>query len=188
MRIEAMLTPQDVSDVLLKFVPLEIELGRVGSGERLLSIQALTGVTLVADTGVRVTCAGHIRWPVLGIGVPVRVRELTLVVKPSIQRRDGHESLVFRLAIEEADIAWMPASFDRSVTEKVNRDLAEHDVELAWDFTRTLSHVFDLPEALRTAASLGLVVAAGRVKVTESAIGLSVAFHASVNRRPPSGG
>ncbi|HEY8041132.1 MAG TPA: hypothetical protein VIF15_15100, partial [Polyangiaceae bacterium] len=183
MRIEAILTKQDVAELLQRFVPLEIELGQVGSGERVLTVDELAGVTLVPETGVRVQCSGHLRWPVLGVSVSTHVRGVAIVIKPSVQLRDGHEALVFRLAIEEADIAWLPASIDRTIAEKVNRDLTDNDIELAWNFPRTLSHVFALPEALRSAAALGLEVVAGRVRVTDSSLGLSVAFRAWVDRR-----
>jgi hypothetical protein len=183
MRIEAILSREDVAELVSKFVPLEIELGKVGTGERLVAIDEVSSVTLVADAGVRVACTAHLRWPVLGLNVPVRVKALEVLVRPSIETRGEHPSLVFTLIIERADIAWAPALIEGSVMERVNRELAEQHVELTWNFAGTLSHAFDLPFALRTAATLGLEVVEGKVKVTEAALGMSVAFACTVTRR-----
>ena len=183
MHVEAILTQDDVADVLRQFVPLEFELGKIGAAERIVAVDELRKVTLLPAEGVRVECTAHLRWPVLGIGVPVRIHELTIVLSPSVRIHMGEEFLVFKLKIEAADIAWVPARIDKSIAERVNRDLADHNVELAWNFHRALTHVFRLPDALRSAATLGLRVTGGKVTVTESTLGLSVTFGTEVKQR-----
>jgi hypothetical protein len=184
MRIEATLSSDEVADLLRQFIPLEIELGKPGEGDRVIAVDELTEVVFVPDTGVRLQCAARVRWPVLGIAVPVQIHRIGMLLMPSIRQDEGQESLVIQLRIEDADIAWLPALVDHSIVERVNRDLAERHVELAWNFTRTLTHVFELPVALKTAASLGLAVASGRVELTDSAFRLSVSMTAAVGRRP----
>ena len=183
MHVDMVLSSEDLGTVLEQFLPLEIELGKSGTGERIVAIDAVTGVSLVPHTGVRIQCAGHLRWPVFGVGVPVRIHRLGILVLPTVRPGEGHDSLVFKLKIEDADIAWLPALADQSIAERVNRDLAAHNVELTWDFGRTLSHVFALSAAFRTASAIGLHVTAGEVTITESALGLTVNFRTSVQRR-----
>jgi hypothetical protein len=183
MRLEAILSPEDVAALVRKFVPLELELGEVGKSERFVAIDEVSDVTLVASAGVRVTCKGHLRWPVLGLHVPVRVNTLDALVWPRIETRDGHRELIFSLTVERADIAWSPTSVDESITERVNKELAEHHVELSWNFTRTLSHVFRLPKAMRTAQTFGLEVIGGQIRVTEASLEMAVTFSATVGQR-----
>jgi hypothetical protein len=184
MRIEAVLSRQDIADLLHAFVPLQLELGDPSTGERTVIIDALGDVTLVPDLGVRVTCSGRLRWPILGIHLPVHVRLLTLVLRPRVETRAGSDNLVWRLAIEDADIAWVPATIDRDIIEKANRELSQHHTELAWDFTNTLTHEFLMPAALRSAKGLDMRVIGGYVRITDAAVGLAVAFSAAVT--PPS--
>jgi len=187
MQVAMVLSPDDIADTLAQSLPLEIELGKGGAGERFVAVDTVDAVSFVPDEGVRIRCAGHLRWPVLGVGVPVRIHRLGVLVLPTVRTAEGHESLVFKLKIEDADIAWLPALADQSIADRVNRDLAAHDAELAWKFSRTLSHVFALPAAMRTAAAIGLQVTAGRVTITESLLGLTVEFRASVSRRSSEG-
>jgi hypothetical protein len=183
MQIEATLSRDDISDILRQFVPLEIDLSKGGSGARLLAVDELIELTVVPDAGVRILCAAHIRWPVLGIRVPVDVPRLRILIIPSIRRGEGQEWLVFRLRIEDADIAWVPSPLDQGIAERLNRELAEHNVELAWNFHRALSHVFGLPAALTTAGTVRLEVAGGRLEIAEAALRLTVSFRAAVAQR-----
>jgi hypothetical protein len=183
MRIEAILSRQDIADLLQAFVPLQLELGEPSTGERTVIVDALGEVILVPDIGVRVTCAGRMRWPVLGIHLPVHVRLLTLMLAPRVEAREGSDNLVWRLTLEDADIAWLPAKMDREIIEKVNRELSQHHTELAWNFTDTLTHEFLMPAALQSAKGLGLRVTGGSVGITEAAVSLAVAFSAAVTPR-----
>ncbi len=183
MQLAARLTREDALDLVRKFVPLEIDLGGTGKPERFVAIEDVSDVTLVANTGVRLACSAHARWPVLGIHVPLRARSLTLLFRPEIAIRDGHPSLVFGFTVEHADIAWSPALMNDSITERVNRELGAHHVEFAWNFAKTLSHVFRLPEAVKTAATFGTEVIEGHVTVTDSSIEMVVVIGAAVGPR-----
>ena len=61
-----------------------------------------------------------------------------------------------------------------------NRD----DAELAWNFSKTLSHAFALPSFLEPLECFKLHVAWGEVKVTADALVLAISFHSEVTRRP----
>lgn len=185
MRAEATLSQEEAAELIRKFVPFELELGDTGKSERFVAIDEVSDIKLVADAGVRVTCRAHLRWPVLGLHVPVHVKTLAVLLRPSIGMRNGRREFVFGLTIERADIAWSPTIVDESLTERVNRELAEHHVELTWDFARTLSHVFRLPAAMRTAETFDLDVVGGEILVTEQSLVMAVDFRASIGRREP---
>jgi hypothetical protein len=179
MWLEAILTREDLQGVAEKFSPLKLLLGDSGS----LLLLAPEEVSLIADKGIVVKCDATLHWPVLGFEVPVSMRGLLVHVLPSVEERPDGATLVFRLQIDHAGVAMLPSFFDHTVTARVNQALTEKGVELAWNFVKTLSHVFGLPASFASAAGLSLKATAGRVKTTETALGLAVDFEASVRPR-----
>ena len=184
MRIEAILSHDDIEELLRQFIPLEIDLGD-GKGARVLTVDELTDVTIVRDEGVRVGCKAHIHWPVLGVPIPVAINALHILVSFKVALRDHRQSLVIGLKIEDAVIAWVPSIVDHSIKDLVNKEIVDKNIELAWGFGKTLSTKFQLPEALRSAEALTLDVAEGRVAVSGEAVGMGVAFSAKVLARSP---
>jgi|GEM_PF-1364463 hypothetical protein len=179
MWLEAILTREDLQGVAEKFSPLKLLLGDSGT----LLLLAPEEVSLIADKGIVVKCDATLHWPVLGFEVPVSMRGLLVHVLPSVEERPDGATLVFRLQIDHAGVAMLPSFFDHTVTARVNQALTEKGVELAWNFVKTLSHVFGLPASFASAAGLSLKATAGRVKTTETALGLAVDFEASVRPR-----
>ncbi len=179
MWLEAILTREDLQGVAEKFSPLKLLLGDSGS----LLLLAPEEVSLIADEGIVVKCDATLQWPVLGFEVPVSLRGLLVHVLPSVEQRPDGATLVFRLQIDHAGVALLPSFFDHTVTAQVNQALTEKRVELAWNFVKTLSHVFGLPASLASAAGLSIKATAGRVKTTATALGLAVDFEASVRPR-----
>jgi hypothetical protein len=179
MWLEAILTREDLEGIVEKFSPLEIVLGDSGS----LLLVGPCEVSLTPEQGVAVKCDATLRWPVLGFDVPVSMHGLLVHVLPSVEERADGSTLVFRLQIDHAGVAMLPSFFDHGVTARVNRELEEKHIELAWNFAHTLSHVFKLPPSLASAAALSLRATAGRVKATEAALGLAADFTVSVQAR-----
>ncbi len=179
MWLEAILTREDLEDVVEKFSPLKILLGDSGS----LLLVGPCEVSLNPDKGISVKCDAILHWPVLGFDVPVSMHGLLVHVLPTVEERPDGATLVFRLQIDHAGVAMLPSFFDHGVSARVNRELEEKHVELAWNFVDTLSHVFKLPPTLASAAALSLKATAGRVKATETALGLAVDFSLSVQAR-----
>jgi hypothetical protein len=179
MWLEAILTREDLQGIAAKFSPLKILLGESGS----LLLVAPDEVSLVADRGIVVKCDATLHWPVLGFDVPVSMHGLRVHVLPSVEERPEGATLVFRLEIDHTGVAMLPSFFDHTVTARVNQELREKRVELAWNFVNTLSHAFGLPGSLASAAAFSLKATAGRVKTTDSALGLAVDFEASVRAR-----
>jgi hypothetical protein len=179
MWLEAILTREDLEGIAEKFSPLEIVLGDSGS----LLLVGPCEVSLTPDEGVAVKCDATLHWPVLGFDVPVSMHRLLVHVLPSVEERADGSTLVFRLLIDHAGVTMLPSFFDHGVTARVNRELEEKHVELAWNFADTLSHVFKLPPSIASAAALSLKATAGRVKATEMALGLAADFTVSVQAR-----
>jgi len=82
-----------------------------------------------------------------------------LEVRPQILKKQKGEALTFKLHVDDVDLSMLPEFVDRGVVDIVNAELDAKHVELAWSFTKTLSHVFALPDAL---ASAGAMICARR--------------------------
>jgi hypothetical protein len=176
MWLEAILTREDLQEVVEKFAPLKILLGDGGS----LLLVGPCEVSLIPDEGIAVKCDAILHWPVLGFDVPFSMRGLLLQILPSVEARSDGAALIFRLRIDHTGVAMLPSFFDQGVTARVNQELERKHVEFSWKFVETLSHVFKLPPAIASASALSLRATAGRVKATETALGLAVNFEASV--------
>jgi hypothetical protein len=187
--LEAILTVHDLQAILRQFCPAVFRLG--DSGE--LELDEPTDVTLIDGRGMRVVCAAKLLWPVLGIHVPVSARSVAVMISPVVERagegnlegEDAGETLVFKMHIEHIDVTLLPAFVDDRVTARVNEELEKKHVELAWKFPDTLSHVFQLPDALLSTSALGLEVVSGSVRVTDSALAFAISFRTQVHRRAP---
>jgi hypothetical protein len=182
MWIEAILSHDDLSSFFAQLLPLDVRLGDDGDTDPELRLSDLARVELLENQGIRVECKADLRWPVLGIDVPVEVKSLALLFVPSVVKRSGRDALAFKVQLADLDIAWVPAAFDATLEERVNRELKEKQRQLAWDFSRTLSHVFELPSVVRPIDALGLEVAWGKVRVTNEALVMAISFHAHVHR------
>jgi hypothetical protein len=131
---------------------------------------------------LRVACKAEIRWPVLGITVPITIDKVTLLITPVITEKDGRPALAFRLQIEHVDVGMLVKLMDSSLTALVNKELETH-AELVWGFAKTLSVSAKLPEVMKDLASLDLEVAWGKVKITAEALVFVVSFRTAVRRR-----
>jgi hypothetical protein len=179
MWLEAILTKADLETVLQQFSPLKILLGDNGS----LLLAEPKEVSLVPDQGIEVVCDATLHWPILGFDLPVALRGLTVRVLPVVDKAARGSPLVFRLELDHAGVVLLPAIIDNRVTALVNEELQKKHVELSWNFIETLTHEFELPAAIASAASISLVAIDGMVKANGSALGLAVRFETTVRRR-----
>jgi hypothetical protein len=176
MWVEAIIARSDLDRCLHDFCPMRMVLRDGGS----LVISEPRDVELHPGVGLRVSVTVELHWPILGIPIPVSARSVTLEVKPEVVRTDTADLLVFRFRFLDIDLAIFPSFADHSLVNLLNEELAAKHVELSWNFTRTLSHDFELPAALTSARALGLRATWGAVRVTTEALVLAVSFHAAV--------
>jgi hypothetical protein len=182
MWLEAIISREDFAALATELFPLSVHLGASDS-EHYLLLSAATAVSLVEGRGLRFTCNAQIRWPVLGMDVPINVEALTVLVEPSVP--EGSESLVLGVQLEHANVSWLPALVDAKIVQAVNDALKLKSRELCWNFTKTLSHEFPLPELLQPLRALDLSVGWGKVRVTAEALVLVVSFRAAAVMTKP---
>lgn len=178
MWIEAVLLKEELATLVGQFAPVTIRLGEDGE----LQVHDPGEITLVQDVGLRVVCKATLRWTVLGFAVPVTLKSLTVLLRPTIAKRADVDVLVFKLDIENADIAGLPSGLDSRITDSVNHELEAKHVELSWDYAATLNHQFDLPDSLKPVERLRLTVGGARVKPSGNSLALAIEFYADVLR------
>jgi hypothetical protein len=179
MWVEAVLARDDLDKAVREFCPLRISLERDGN----VLISDPRDLELVEGVGLRVSVTVEFHWPILGIQIPVSVRSATLDVRPQILEKPEGEELTFKLRLDDVDLSILPEFVDRGVVDLVNAELEAKHVELSWSFTRTLSHVFALPDALASAGAIDLRATWGSVRITQEALVLVVSFRATVEPR-----
>jgi hypothetical protein len=182
---EIIFSRDDFARLLAQALPLTIRLGHLGDSEteHSLSLSDLAEVKLVADVGLRVVCKALVRWPVLGVNVPVALNSLTVLFLPTIRKDAEGESLVFRLTIEHADFVGLPTAIDERITAGVNAKLADAENELSWHFSKALAYQGPLPALLDPLESFAIVPAWGKVRVTDEALVYAASFHMDLARR-----
>ena len=179
MWIEAIVSREDFASLATELFPLSIHLGKSDSDHYLL-LSAATTVTLVEGRGLRFTCNAQIRWPVLGMDLPINVEAVTVLIEPSVP--DGSQSLLLGVQLEHANVSWLPALLDAKIVHAVNDALREKRDALSWNFAQALSHEFPLPELLQPLRALDLSAGWGKVRVTAEAMVLVVSFNARAVR------
>jgi len=176
MWIEAIISQADFAALAAELFPLSIHLGAADS-EHYLLLSAATALSLVEGRGLRFTCDAQLRWPVLGIDVPINVHGLTVLVEPSVA--EGSESLQLAVHLEHANVSWLPGLVDAKIVAAVNDALDKKRAELSWNFAKALSHEFQLPELLQPLRALDLKAGWGKIRVTAEAMVLVISFRAS---------
>ncbi|MEO8874158.1 MAG: hypothetical protein ABI461_01110 [Polyangiaceae bacterium] len=179
MRLEAIVTRDDLERVAKQFAPLKLNLG---DGGGTLEIDDPSDIRLVPAVGLHMQCTAHLHWPVLGIKIPITIKPLTVRVLPSIDKREKGDALVLTFQIEHADVAIVPTIIDNEITNLINRELVKNHLDVAWNFADTLTRDIDMPKSLGHIKSLGLHVQAGAVRVSDDALILTISLTTTVHR------
>lgn len=179
---EILLSRNDLARLLAQAFPLTIRLGDAES-DNSLALSDLGDVRLVPDLGLRVECKARVRWPVLGIELPVALNALTLMLVPSVGRGPHGDTLVFRIAIEHADFTAVPDIIDQRITKAINAKLESKDAELCWDLSRSLTLSAQLPELLEDLDAFAMRPKWAKLRVTEEAVVYAASFKAAFVRR-----
>lgn len=182
MRLQAVLPHADLDTLLKQLLPFRVLLGKSGDDDRRLELRDPRELTFIPGEGLILSCTAELRWSVLGLTVPILLRELSVMLAPQIAARQAGPSLVFGLSITHADLAGVPAVLHGRLVDLVNLALSERQVELAWDFGKTLTHSFALPAMLASVRSFNLGVGESSVEVLADALELSIELLASVTR------
>jgi len=175
MWLQALFTSADLERALSEITPIQIALDEPGSG-RYLWLDRPSEVETTADQGIRVVTSAKLQWDLLGIGIPVVLRSVTLALTPSITRRDGKDLLAFSTRIEHADFSGIPELVEAPLLERINAALAQERAHLVWHFMDTLDFHFKLPENVEPPRQLHLYARWGALRMSEQGIAVAASF------------
>lgn len=153
-----------------------------GLGHRWVKIDPARHLELSVDEGVRLVTSGELRWTVGPVPVTVTVQSLALMLRPVVVGTGAESRVLFRPALEQADLRNVPALLDRGVVRLVNRALEARSQRLAWHFGRTLAVRFALPDALVPLEAAAVAVETARLRVRADALELTVLLAMHISR------
>lgn len=182
MKLQAVFSRDELVAFASQWLPLKLQLGDPKKDERFLLLSDPKTIDLVPQRGLRIACRAQIRWPVLGMSVPITAKNLSVLMTPSIVQVAGQPALAFLPRIEQADLSGIPSRLDGTITEAVNRALAER-VKPTWHFGASLTRSVPMPPVLSTTASIDLSADGGEVHVTEEAFTFALVVRADAPRR-----
>lgn len=154
MHLQAHISLVELRLLLDQFAPIRVHLdgddvhAPSERPERWIELFDPQSVALVEGRGLRVQCAGVVRYDLGPIPARLRLRAATLMVIPSVQAIDGTSSLGLTLEIERADLAMVPDGIDQMIVDKVNAILAPQATKVSWRIDRALDAHFSLPTNL----------------------------------------
>src|SRR5579859_7590108 len=166
MWLEIVLSQNDLVTILREVTPITLRLGE----NQWFALESPSEVALVPDVGLRVTCKAKVKWPVLGVGVPVTIHKLVVTFAPEVVRQGDGDLFVFGLRLQHADFAGLPDSVDKRLSKAIDDALVARRLDLAWKFTDTLAGSIPLPATLDPIDGVSMKVAWGKVKVTDEAM------------------
>jgi hypothetical protein len=184
MWLEAIISQEDLVQVMGEFLPVKIHLDQEGKEEdagkkslepeRSLLLRAATQVSLVPDEGVRVICPAELTWSIAGMSPMMKLDELSVMIRPRVVEKNKGSVLEFALEVEEANFHALPAFLDNTIVKAVNAALATK--KPAWDFTQTLTRTVGLGSMFDPVEALKIKVAWGKTKIGADVLGLVLSF------------
>jgi hypothetical protein len=182
MKLQAVFSRDELVAFTHQWLPLKLSLGDPKKDDRYLLLSDPKAIDLVPQRGLRIACRAQIRWPILGLNVPITARNLSVLMSPSVIDVEGQPALAFKPHIEQADLSGVPSRLDSTLTDAVNRALADR-VKPRWSFGATFTRSIPMPALLATTAAIDLSVASGEVNVSEEAFIFSLVVRAEAPRR-----
>lgn len=174
MWLEAIVTKEDLTQVLAEFLPVKIHLDNDDKTERWLWVGKATEIFFLPEEGLRVTCPAELCWSIVGMSPIVKFDTLGILLRPEIVEKNKGHALEFRFALEEADIRGLPALIDSTIVKAVNAALWAKP--LTWNFTETLTRTVKLPEMFDEVEALKIEVGWGKKRLSADALVLVVSF------------
>lgn len=171
----------DLTRALQDFLPMRLLIGKLAetTDPPWVQIDALEGTDFVPGRGVRVTCAAKIHFPLPLLPDDFTVQNAVFEMAPAILSGPDGPVLAFTLALQDLDLANLPAFVDRAVLKRVNALLIEYASTIAWNFSKTLTRTAQLPKRLHLVHRVTLSGPSGVVTVTEESIVAQLAVDVS---------
>ena len=179
MWLEAIITQEDLIQVVRQFLPVKILLQ--GEGEekeretdRWLLLHEATQVALVPDEGLRVTCPAELSWSIARMSPTVKIDELRVLLRPEVVELNKGHVLEFNIEVEEMDFHSLPHFIDATIVKAVNAALSA--TKLRWNFTETLTRTVGLGKMFHPIEALKIGVSWGKQRISPDALVLVVSF------------
>lgn len=172
MWVLATITDSEALEFLTRLFPFRVRLDDDPNTERFLDLEAPTEVALVEGRGLRVSCPAKVRWSLPMGGLDVTINFVRALLRPSVVTVDGHAALRFVIEVEDINVEWVPALLDQKLAEIITKKLG--DMPLEWNFTKTLTHRFPLPDLFDPPRDLATSVREPTCTVTSTAMTLGL--------------
>lgn len=180
MWLEAIITEEDLTEMLRELLPVKIHLNHQEDAEdekppeRWLLLQPAKAVALVPDRGLRVTCPAELMWTIAGISPTVKIDELSVLLRLQVVEKHKGQVLEVQLEVEEAEFHRLPQFIDATIVRAVNVALAAK--KIPWNFTETLTRSVGLGKVLEPIETLKIAVMWGKTRISAEALGLVVSL------------
>ena len=183
MWLEAIISQEDLVQVLGEFLPVKIHLDqdkdadgepKKDEPERSLHLLAPTQVIMVPAEGIRVICPAVLTWSIVGMSPSMKIDALQVLIRPEVVEKNKGHVLEFGMEVEVADFHALPSFVDATIVKAVNAALATK--KPGWNFTETLTRTVGLGSLFDPVEALKIDVVWGKTKFGEDALGLVVSF------------
>jgi hypothetical protein len=184
MWLEAIITQEDVAQVVGDFLPVKIYLDQEGEEideDRWLLLQPATEVALVAGEGLRVTCPAQFSWSIAGVSPTITIDELRILLTPEVVEKNKGMVLEFGIKVEKADVHHLPDFIDSKIVDVATAALATK--RPSWNFAEMLTRTVSLGKLFDPIEALKIEVSWGEERLKAEALVLVISFKLSFVRR-----
>ncbi len=182
MQLQVIVGRAELQELLRQATPLHIDMTRSdGGAPRWIELEHPRTVELVQGRGIRVVTSGRLH---LDVALPIRIKELTLMLTPKVVRADDTARLVFSLLVERLDFAYVPGVLEHALLPRINAALAPVEARLAWNFGKTLTRTLRVPPRFEPLESLHFEPHQAKVAVAADSMSLTIDVRGDISTQP----
>lgn len=180
MRIEAVVTKDELASIVSSLTPLKITIDERRG--RAVTLGRPSTISLVPNQGIRIRGDARVQWDTLGVSIPVTLQAWQVLLIPRVISRGRSQVLSLDPVVEELDLKGVPSLFDGKIASAIRDGIAQNRGRLAWDFARTLSSRLPMPSRVAPVRAFEIMAIDGGVSVTETELRLAIRFGTRVER------
>lgn len=178
MKLQLVVGAQELVDAVVEILPMRLYLGKPSEDDRpWFQINSVRDAMFIPQDGLRITCAATVHYPLPVLPDEYTVLETRVVMQPRLktsEERGGGPVLAFMLGIEDFDIKYVPRFVDDTIAAFINKQLRDRASTISWNFTKTFTRSFKLPERMRLVTDLLIRSESADLVVSEDAITLTL--------------
>lgn len=172
MHLTAHLTVADLARALAQLTPLKVSLDATND-HRFVALSRPEKVELSA-AGLRIVSDVQLQWDLIGLRVPVSMKQVSVLLTPTVVQQDAQLVLLLGVKIEDADLSSIPSFVESMLIDRVNDALARRDASIVWPFMETLDFTLKLPHQVRPRYRPRLFASVGTVRLSQDLLELRV--------------